>query len=391
MRSTRLGHQPLREPVQRRARDPGQQQRLGEPRRRGLAQDPRRRGEHGEVEQQPLDVLARGLAERRPREARGGPGGQRRERGQRRAAPGPARGSGRGSAIAVAASSSHAATPAAARRRVGVAAREQGDDPGAEQQRDGEDAVGAGAHRRRRVWARAARASKVPRRAHGPPSTASCCPGLAVLAFALALLQRPGTATSDTKIGLHVDPVGFLGDVAAAWSPTEDLGHVQGGQYGGYLFPMGPFFALGRLLGLSPWLVQRLWLGLVLALAAWGMVRLMDALAGPPARRRAPGRRAAVPAQPVRGGVHRAHVGDAARLRGAAVAAAVRVPRAAGAALVVVAGGVRARGRLHGRRRQRRGHGVGAARAAAAGALRARDPRRSARGRCSRSAGGPCC
>ena len=106
--------------------------------------------------------------------------------------------------------------------------------------------------------------------------------GLAALAFALALLQRPGEATSETKIGLHVDPVGFLGDVVSAWSPTEDLGHVQGGQYGGYLFPMGPFFALGRLLDVAPWLVQRLWLGLVLALAAWGTVRLLDALLGPP-------------------------------------------------------------------------------------------------------------
>ena len=107
-------------------------------------------------------------------------------------------------------------------------------------------------------------------------------PVLALLAFALSLIQRPGTATSDTKIGLHVDPIGFLGDVASAWSPTEDLGHVQGGQYGGYLFPMGPFFALGRAIGLSPWLVHRLWLGLVLLLAAWGIVRLMDAFAGRP-------------------------------------------------------------------------------------------------------------
>ena len=107
-------------------------------------------------------------------------------------------------------------------------------------------------------------------------------PALAAIAFALALIQRPGEATSDTKIGLHVDPVGFLGDVAVAWSPTEDLGHVQGGQYGGYLFPMGPFFALGHRAGLEPWLVHRLWLGLVLALAAWGIVRLMDALAGRP-------------------------------------------------------------------------------------------------------------
>src|SRR5829696_385231 len=104
---------------------------------------------------------------------------------------------------------------------------------------------------------------------------------LAALALVLALVQRPGRASSDTKIDLHVDPGGFLADVASAWSSTGDLGHVQGGQYGGYLFPMGPFFALGHALGGSPWLVQRLWLALVLALAAWGAVRLMDELAGP--------------------------------------------------------------------------------------------------------------
>jgi arabinofuranan 3-O-arabinosyltransferase len=101
---------------------------------------------------------------------------------------------------------------------------------------------------------------------------------LAALAFALALWQRPGVATSDTKIDLHVDPVGFLGDVAALWSPTGDLGHVHGGQYSGYLFPMAPFFALGRLAGLEPWLVHRLWLGALLALAAVGGARLAGAL-----------------------------------------------------------------------------------------------------------------
>jgi arabinofuranan 3-O-arabinosyltransferase len=101
---------------------------------------------------------------------------------------------------------------------------------------------------------------------------------LAALSFAAALLQRPGQAVSDTKIDLHVDPVGFLGDVASVWTNTGSLGEVQGGQYAGYIFPMGPFFALGDLLGLAPWLVHRLWLGLLLALAAWGTVRLLDAL-----------------------------------------------------------------------------------------------------------------
>jgi hypothetical protein len=99
-----------------------------------------------------------------------------------------------------------------------------------------------------------------------------------VLAFVLALVQRPGWATSDTKIDLHVSPLRFLGEVASAWTPDGTLGQVWSGQYSGYLWPMGPFFALGRELGLSSWLVERLWLGLVLALMAWGTVRLLDAL-----------------------------------------------------------------------------------------------------------------
>lgn len=105
---------------------------------------------------------------------------------------------------------------------------------------------------------------------------------LAAGVYALAILQRPGIATSDTKIDLHVDPVGFLGRVAHLWSPTTGLGHVQGGQYGGYLWPMAPLFALGHELGISAWLVQRLWLGTILALACWGVVRLLDALLGRP-------------------------------------------------------------------------------------------------------------
>jgi hypothetical protein len=105
---------------------------------------------------------------------------------------------------------------------------------------------------------------------------------LAAGCYLLALLQRPGLASSDTKIDLHVDPGGFLGDVASVWSPTGSLGHIQGGQYGGYLWPMGPFFALLHWIGISPWVVQRLWLGTLLALAAWGAVRLLDALLGRP-------------------------------------------------------------------------------------------------------------
>src|SRR3954454_6310244 len=41
---------------------------------------------------------------------------------------------------------------------------------------------------------------------------------------------------------------------------------------------MGPFFALLHELGLAPGVIQRLWLGTLLAIAAWGVVRLLDAL-----------------------------------------------------------------------------------------------------------------
>jgi arabinofuranan 3-O-arabinosyltransferase len=105
--------------------------------------------------------------------------------------------------------------------------------------------------------------------------------GLGLLAFLLAFVQHPGLASSDTKINLHVDPGGFVRAVSSLWTPTGSLGHVQGGQYGGYMWPMAPFFSALRSVGIAPWVVQRLWFGLLLALAAWGTVRLLDALRSP--------------------------------------------------------------------------------------------------------------
>ena len=105
---------------------------------------------------------------------------------------------------------------------------------------------------------------------------------LGALAFVVAFAQRPGLEVAETKVDLHVAPGSFLRDVLSAWTPSGSLGHVFAGQYGGYLWPMGPFFALGHLVGLPDWIVGRLWIGTALALSAWGMVRLLDALAGRP-------------------------------------------------------------------------------------------------------------
>jgi hypothetical protein len=100
---------------------------------------------------------------------------------------------------------------------------------------------------------------------------------LAVASFALAFAQRPGVVVADTKINLYVSSSRFLSEVISAWNPSGSLGAVFSGQYSGYLFPMAPFYALGHALGLPTWIVQRLWLGALLAVGAWGVVRLIDA------------------------------------------------------------------------------------------------------------------
>ena len=103
--------------------------------------------------------------------------------------------------------------------------------------------------------------------------------GLVLLAYALALVQRPGETVADTKVDLYVAPARFLSNVLSVWSPTTDLGHVFGAQYSGYAWPMAPWFALGDAIDVPTWIVHRLWLGTLLALAAVGIVRLLDALA----------------------------------------------------------------------------------------------------------------
>jgi hypothetical protein len=102
------------------------------------------------------------------------------------------------------------------------------------------------------------------------------------LSLALAFWQAPGWAPSDTKIDLHVDPGRFLSQVASVWTSTTDLGEVHSAQYSGYLWPMGPFYAALHGIGISPWVVERLWLALMFGLSVWGILRLLDALVGRP-------------------------------------------------------------------------------------------------------------
>src|SRR4051794_5297082 len=108
----------------------------------------------------------------------------------------------------------------------------------------------------------------------------ACCLTLTALAFG----TRPGAILADTKIDMAVNPLGFLGRALHLWD-IEQFGQLQN-QVSGYLFPMGPFYALGHLVGMPPWITQRLWLATLLCTAFLGARRLAERLGiGTPATR----------------------------------------------------------------------------------------------------------
>lgn len=89
----------------------------------------------------------------------------------------------------------------------------------------------------------------------------------------LNLLQQRGRITFDTKLDLQLDPADLLARSANLWNGDWALGGLQN-QASGYLFPMGPVFLAGELLGVPMWIWQRLWSAAVMLLAYEGARRL---------------------------------------------------------------------------------------------------------------------
>jgi arabinofuranan 3-O-arabinosyltransferase len=93
----------------------------------------------------------------------------------------------------------------------------------------------------------------------------------------LALAQSAGNAATDTKIDLVISPLRFLSRALRLWDPVGAAGQLQNQAYG-YLFPMGPFFALAHGVGLAPWEMQRVWEACLVVAAFLGVYRLSGRL-----------------------------------------------------------------------------------------------------------------
>ncbi|PAZ17229.1 coagulation factor 5/8 type domain-containing protein [Streptomyces sp. SA15] len=114
----------------------------------------------------------------------------------------------------------------------------------------------------------------------GPPEvprTRRWLLGFWAVAFVLFLAVHPGRQTFDTKLGVTVDPGRFISDLGQLWHDQGSFGGIQD-QYVGYLWPMLPFYWLGHAVQLPVWLVERLWLSLVVSVAFWGALRLAERL-----------------------------------------------------------------------------------------------------------------
>uniref|UniRef100_UPI000AC16554 alpha-(1->3)-arabinofuranosyltransferase n=1 Tax=Allosalinactinospora lopnorensis TaxID=1352348 RepID=UPI000AC16554 len=97
-----------------------------------------------------------------------------------------------------------------------------------------------------------------------------------LLLSGVALSMDPAKIVGDTKLDLTINPLGFMERALHLWDPSY-FGQLQNQAYG-YFFPNGPFHALFTALDMPPWMLQRLWMAVLLCAAFLGVVKLAGAL-----------------------------------------------------------------------------------------------------------------
>lgn len=97
-----------------------------------------------------------------------------------------------------------------------------------------------------------------------------------LLLGALAAGIAPGMIVSDTKLDLTANPLGFMERALHLWDASY-FGQIQNQAYG-YFFPNGPFHLLFDLLDMPDWLIQRLWMAVLLIAAFTGVYKVAEAL-----------------------------------------------------------------------------------------------------------------
>lgn len=101
---------------------------------------------------------------------------------------------------------------------------------------------------------------------------------LAAVCYLPLLLTHRGNLGADTKAYLYLDPGRLMARSLYLWDPGVGLGTVTH-QNIGYLFPMGPYYAVMELVGVPDWVAQRLWMGTIMFLAGLGVRYLLGVLA----------------------------------------------------------------------------------------------------------------
>ncbi|HEV3289821.1 MAG TPA: alpha-(1-_3)-arabinofuranosyltransferase family protein, partial [Streptosporangiaceae bacterium] len=104
-------------------------------------------------------------------------------------------------------------------------------------------------------------------------------------AFLVLLANDPGRMFFETKLSVDLDPSGFYAGLWHLMDPLFGFGTLNN-QAIGYAVPMAPFYLAGHLAHVPVWLIERLWLSLIIAVGFGGLVKLAEALGiGSPASR----------------------------------------------------------------------------------------------------------